>query len=90
MTIIKQTFTATIQKDDINSGWTCVLWPESAEFFGTRKPVKVLAEIEGHEFQTTFMPFGNGAHMLPLKAAVMRAIHKRLGDTVVVELKERL
>jgi hypothetical protein len=88
--MLNKTFTATIGKETENSGWTCVVWPESAGFFGTRRPVKVTATIEGYDFQATFMPLGNGTHMLPLKAATMTAIHKQVGDTVEVHLKERL
>jgi hypothetical protein len=87
--MLNTTFTSTIQKEG-NSGWTCVVWPESTTFFGTGKPVKVTASIEGHDFQATFLPFGNGSHMLPLRAAVMKAIKKQMGDSVVVHLKERL
>ncbi len=88
--MLDQTFTATIQKDDVNSGWTCVIWPESAAVFGTRKPVKVAGTVDGHEFQATFMPFGDGTHMLPLRAAILKAIRKQMGDTVEVHLTARL
>jgi hypothetical protein len=88
--MLNKTFTATIGKDHKNSGWTCVIWPESASFFATRKAVKVTGSIEGHDFQATFLPMGDGTHMLPLKAAIMTAIRKQVGDTVEVHLKERL
>jgi hypothetical protein len=88
--MLNESFTATIKKYEEVGGWTCVVWPESAGFFGTRKPVKVIATIEAHDFQATFLPLGDGTHMLPLKATVMRAIHKQVGDTVEVHLKERL
>jgi Domain of unknown function (DUF1905) len=79
----------TIITNDGNSGWTCVVWPESASFFGTGKPVKVTATVDGHDFQATFLPVGNGAHMLPLRAAILKAIKKQVGDNVEVHLKER-
>ena len=87
--MLNQTFTATITQDTVNSGWTCVIWPESAGFFGTRKAVKVSGTIDGHDFQATFMPFGDGTHMLPLKAALMKTLKKQMGDTVEVHLTER-
>lgn len=87
--MLNTTFTATIVKDEEKSGWTCVVWPESASFFGTRKPVKVSGTIDGHDFQATFLPLGDGTHMLPLKAALRTAIKKQAGDTVQVHLKER-
>lgn len=86
--MLNKTFTASIAKDK-TSGWTCVVWPESADFFGTRKSVKVSGTIDGHDFQATFLPIGEGVHMLPLKAAIIAAIKKQVGDTVEVHLKER-
>lgn len=83
-------FTASITKDDVNSGWTCVIWPESATVLGTRKAVKVSGTVDGHDFQATLMPFGDDTHMLPLRAALRKTIQKDLGDTVEVVLKERL
>jgi hypothetical protein len=82
------TFTAAIGKDP-TSGWTCVQWPESVRALGTGKAVEVAAAIDGHHFQATFLPVG-GMHMLPLRAAVLKAIGKGLGDTVTVAVEERL
>lgn len=87
--MVKTTFTATIVKD-VTSNWTCVIWPESASVFGTRKPVKVAGIIDDHDFQATFLPCGDGSHMLPLRAALRKTINKQLGDTVEVHLTERL
>jgi Domain of unknown function (DUF1905) len=81
-------FAGEITKDK-TSGWTCVAWPESVSVLGTGKSVKVTATIDGHEFQATFLPVG-GMHMLPLRAAVLKAIKKQLGDTVEVNIKDRL
>jgi hypothetical protein len=36
------------------------------------------------------MPLGDGTHMLPVKAAVRKAIGKAAGDTVLVRLDERI
>jgi len=82
-------FTAEITKDN-NSGWTCVVWPESGGFFGTGKPVKVSGMVDHHQFQATFLPIGNGRHILPLRAAIIAAIRKQVGDKVEVHLEERL
>jgi len=88
--MLNKTFTATIIKEDKKGGWTYVIWPESAVFFETRKPVKVKGTIDGHDFQATFLPWGDGTHMLPVKGAVMTAIKKQAGDDVEVVLLERL
>jgi hypothetical protein len=87
MTIDRQ-FSAEIAKDK-TSGWKCVEWSESVRVLGTGKSVKVSAAIDGHEFQATFLPTG-GRHMLPLRAAILKAITKQVGDTVEVQVKDRL
>lgn len=81
-------FAARITKDG-TSGWTCVEWPDSVRALGTGKSVKVTAAIDGHEFGATFLPIG-GRHMLPLRAAVLKALKKGVGDSVEVQIKERL
>jgi len=83
-------FEARLQKGDNPGAWTCVVMDDVHELFGTRGLVKIRGAIDGERFTGALMAQGDGTHRLPIKAALRRTIGQEAGDTVRVQIDERI
>ncbi|MDB5397689.1 MAG: hypothetical protein JWM91_5195 [Rhodospirillales bacterium] len=51
---MNKSFTAKLQKSPAKGGWTSVVIPDSAAFFGTKGLVKVSGTIDGCAFESAW------------------------------------
>ena len=85
------TFSATIGIDIKGEVWECIEVPDSAMLFGTKKGVRVDAEIDGVALpNVALMVTGKGGHMVSTNAKLRKQIGKEVGDNVTIRLIQRL
>ena len=85
------TFSATIGIDIKGEVWECIEVPDSAKLFGTKKGVRVDAEIDGVALpNVALMVTGKGGHMVSTNAKLRKQIGKEVGDNVTIHLIKRL
>ena len=83
-------FEAPIGVDVKGEVWPCIEIPGSADFFGTRKSVRVDAELDGVRLENVgAMVTGTGTHMVSLNAKVRKQLGKDIGDIVRVVVAPR-
>lgn len=83
-------FETTIGVEVKGETWSCVEIPDSPAFFGSGKPARVDATIDGVTLENVgAMPTGAGGHMVSLSAKVRKTLGKDLGDPVSVTITKR-
>jgi hypothetical protein len=88
-------FSAVLQRFDKQgekTGWTFIAVPgKTAEKIkpGTRRSYKVRGKIDSHHVKgLSMMPVGGGDFIIPINAAIRKAIKKQKGANVGLELEE--
>lgn len=88
---LDHTFTAPIGVEVKGETWSCVEMPGSAEYFGTKRTVRVDATVDDLPLENVgLMVTGRGGHMLSKSAKLRKQLGKEIGDTVIVHLRRRL
>jgi len=87
-------FKAIIQKfgqQGEKTGWTYILIPSGTAKKinpGVKKSYRVKGKLDDYAIEKTAMiPMGEGDFIIPVKAPILKAIRKRVGDTLSVQLE---
>ncbi len=89
MTGWSKQFGAVLDKSLDQGGWSYLVMPGSAGYFGTRGLVKVRGLGDGRPSRSAFMAPGDGRRKLPVKSGLRDVIGKKPGDRVTVVLQRR-
>jgi hypothetical protein len=85
---VKYDFSARIELLEGKMKWGVIYFPHPPmEHFGTNGRVNVRVWVDGHEFDSTLLPSRNG-HYFVYNAFIRKAVGKRLGDAVTVQLEK--
>jgi hypothetical protein len=69
------------------AAWTFLVLPaEASAKLSTRSQVTVDGTLDGHSFQATLEPDGQGSHWLKVGKTLREAAGAAMGDTVVLEM----
>lgn len=88
---LDHTFTAPVGVDVKGGIWSCVEMPGSADFFNTKRAIRVDPTVDDIPLANAgLMVTGKGGHMLSISAKLRKQLGKEIGDTVTVHLQRRL
>jgi hypothetical protein len=80
------------EKQGEKTGWTYIVIPEDiAQQLkpGNRKSFRVKGKLDKHQIEAVaLMPMGDGSFIMPVNAEMRKAIAKRAGAQLVVQIEE--
>ena len=57
--------------------------------FGIKNRVDIRGTIDGYSIERTLLPLGDGRHYFMLNTKILKAIRKKTGDEVYIEIDEK-
>jgi len=83
----RKTFTARIETpDDIKGGFVTIPFDCEKEY-GSKGQIKVKAWFDGHSYRGVLANMGGNCHIIIVRQDIQKAIGKKPGDTITVELE---